>query len=448
MDIPAIISSAKIIGILGHGVTGQAVVKFCKRRGIAYKIFDESDTQGKQFSEEEAKKCHLIVRSPSFMLSHKWTNLAISAGCCCLGELDLASWFWRGKIVAITGTNGKTTTTEFVTHALQIHGQRAVTCGNIGKPFIELIDSSFNESNTWAVVEVSSFQMDGRILFHPDYVLWTNFADDHLDIHGEIKEYFNCKANLLRSIQNSKIPQQHCFVGQSVHDFCKNLQITDVLGKYTICSECDMLPQKSALNIKTQQENFALVQRFWTCNNFPIDHLQEAALTFKIPPHRLQMIAKVRQRGTQTEKDKTVEFWDDSKATNFHALNAALASFNKAVVLIAGGKSKGESIEKFLDIIAGRVKVLLLIGEMGKILYQAVNESSTKNLGMVCKFFPNNGNLEKVMADVVEYAFALSEDGDAVLLSPGFSSLDWFENYAERGKFFENGVLCLNLQNK
>ncbi|MDR2776953.1 MAG: UDP-N-acetylmuramoyl-L-alanine--D-glutamate ligase [Puniceicoccales bacterium] len=443
--LDVVVNSPGTIGILGYGVTGKAVIQFCEKRRIPYKVFNESGSRDEQFSEEEAKKCHLIVRSPSFTLSHEWTKLAMATGCYCVGELDLASCFWHGKIVAITGTNGKTTTTEFVAHALQTHGQKVVTCGNIGRPFIEIVDSGINEHDAWAVVEVSSFQMDGGILFRPDYVLWTNFADDHLDVHVGIREYFNCKANLLRNAKTPNGPQKHCFVGQSVHDFCKNLQVTDIFGKYTICSKFDLLPPESALNIRTQQENFALAQKFWISSDFPIRRLQEAALTFKIPPHRLQIVAKVKRRNSQTGKEKEVEFWNDSKATNFHALNAALASFDKKVILIAGGKSKDEPLEKFQKIVAGRIKALLLIGETGKILYQAMDTSLVKNLGVTYKFFPNDRNLKKLMVDIVEYAFDIAVDGDVVLLSPGFSSLDWFKDYADRGKFFENGVLCLNL---
>ncbi|MDR2629238.1 MAG: UDP-N-acetylmuramoyl-L-alanine--D-glutamate ligase [Puniceicoccales bacterium] len=448
MDMLDVINSSGTIGILGNGVTGKAVVRFCEKRKIPYKVFDELGLREEQFSEEEAKKCHLIVRSPSFALSHGWTKLAMAVGCCCIGELDLASRFWHGKIVAITGTNGKTTTTEFIAHALRTHGQKVITCGNIGSPFIEIIDSAINAHDAWAVVEVSSFQMDGSTLFRPNYVLWTNFADDHLDVHGRIREYFNCKANLLRSVKASNGPQKHCFVGQSVHDFCKNLQIMDVLGKYAICSKFDLLPPESVLNIRTQQENFALIQEFWISNGFPVGRLQEAALTFKIPPHRLQIVAKVKRCDSQTGQKKEVEFWNDSKATNFHALDAALASFNKKVILIAGGKSKDEPLEKFQKIVAGRIKALLLMGETGKILHQTMNVSLVKNLEVASKFFPNDGDLEKLMAHIVEYAFTIAVNGDVVLLSPGFSSLDWFKNYADRGKFFENGVLCLNLQNK
>jgi UDP-N-acetylmuramoylalanine--D-glutamate ligase len=208
MDILDVINSSGIVGILGHGVTGKAVAQFCENRRIPYKIFNELGSREEQFSKEEAKKCHLIIRSPSFTLSHGWTKLAMSVGHRCISELDLASCFWHGKIVAVTGTNGKTTTSEFVAHALQTHGQKVVVCGNIGRPFIEIIDSSLNEHDAWAVIEVSSFQMDGGTLFKPDYILWTNFADDHLDVHAGLKEYFNCKANLLRECQNAQWPSK------------------------------------------------------------------------------------------------------------------------------------------------------------------------------------------------------------------------------------------------
>jgi UDP-N-acetylmuramoylalanine--D-glutamate ligase len=126
------------------------------------------------------------------------------------------------------------------------------------------------------------------------------------------------------------------------------------------------LPQNSILNVETQQENFNLVQQFRTYNNFPIKLLQEATLTFKIPLHCLQMVTKVQTYDAKAGKYKTIEFWNDSKATNFHALNASLLSLNKKIILIAAGKSKNEPIEKFFEIISRRSRILLLIGESGE----------------------------------------------------------------------------------
>ncbi|MDR1401827.1 MAG: UDP-N-acetylmuramoyl-L-alanine--D-glutamate ligase [Puniceicoccales bacterium] len=446
MNILNLLSAAPAIGIFGGGVTGKAVVRFCQHRGLACKIFNEFGPAGEQFSEQEAQKYPLIVRSPSFMLSHKWVQLATSLGCRCIAELDLAACLWRGKILAVTGTNGKTTTTEFLVHALKLCGQKAIACGNIGYPFSDAVISDCNLENVFAVVEVSSFQMDGSTEFRPDYVLWTNFANDHLDAHANLKEYFNCKAGLIRNVKKSE--NICCFVGQSVDDFRRQFQADDICGKYLVCTPHGGLPNDSVLNVGVQRKNFALVQKFWQSVKFPVERLEEAARTFQLPPHRLKAVGKVRRSDPQSGHSKEVEFWDDSKATNFHAMEAALASFDRPVILIAGGKSKNEPIEEFLNIISGKVKGLLLIGETGETLYRAVMAYSRLNFPVVYKLFRLSENAKETMDSAVQYAFAIASDGDTVLLSPGFSSLDWFENYTERGKFFRESVLCLNLQNK
>ncbi|MDR2737576.1 MAG: hypothetical protein LBB18_01380, partial [Puniceicoccales bacterium] len=148
-------------------MTGRAVAEFCHERGIPHKVFDEKGSPAEQFTEKDAGECGLIVRSPSFAMGHKWVVLALENGCRCVTELEFASCFWRGKIVAITGTNGKTTTTEFVVHALSSLGHLAVACGNVGRTFIEITDLPMNSEKAWAIVEVSSFQMDGSKNFVP-----------------------------------------------------------------------------------------------------------------------------------------------------------------------------------------------------------------------------------------------------------------------------------------
>jgi UDP-N-acetylmuramoylalanine--D-glutamate ligase len=444
MDILASIKSGQGVGILGGGVTGKAVAQFCEKRGIPHKIYNERGRSDEQFSEAEARNTSLIVRSPSFMISHRWTQLALASGCRCVTELELAACFWRGKIIAVTGTNGKTTTTEFLVHALKMQGEVAVACGNIGDTFIETVDASINDASSWAVVEVSSFQMDGAQLFKPDYVIWLNFAADHLDMHTDMLEYFNCKANLIRSIKTPHRAAECCFVGKSVAEFCQEMQVDDIVGKYTICGEPEVIPAESVLNISTQTENFALVEKFWTNNNFSPKILEKAALTFKLPPHRLQIVAKISGKDLTSGAKKTVEFWNDSKATNFHALDAALASFRKKVLLVAGGKSKNEPIGAFLKIVEERVKAIFLIGETGAILKDAILADAKLKNSLTCKIFHKENPLESVMNNIVEVAFADADDGDIVLLSPGFSSLDWFKDYSERGKFFENSVLCLS----
>ncbi|MDR3144260.1 MAG: UDP-N-acetylmuramoyl-L-alanine--D-glutamate ligase [Puniceicoccales bacterium] len=444
MTVPATFDAGEI-GIFGNGVTGKAVVGFCEKRSIGHKIFDEFGSPDEQFSEIFAAKYRTIVRSPSFTMSHRWVKMATAAGCRCMTELDLASYFWRGKIVAVTGTNGKTTTTEFISHALRSCGEIAVSCGNIGDTFIGAVDSAANRSDAWAIVEVSSFQMDGSDAFRPDYVLWTNFANNHLDVHRNVEEYFSCKANLVKNIRPCESPQTHCFVGKSVHDFCNRLRRGDILGKYSVCVSCDMLPPTSALNINPQRENFALVQKFWECINFPVEGLRAAAESFHLPPHRLQMVAKISAMDAISGHPKTVEFWNDSKATNFHALNAALGTFDGKVILIAGGKSKNEPMAEFLNAIRGRVRAILLMGESGEELSKLIAADAALGNGIVCELFRADNGAENLMHKIINRAFFLSKDGEIILLCPGFSSLDLFKNYAERGKFFENSILCLKL---
>lgn len=447
MDRYTYIKNAAKIGIFGNGVTGSAVARLCEKHGITYKIFDAYGQCPTPFTDDDAKEYDIIVRSPSFLTTHPWVLCAISNGCTCLSELDFAYCFWEGKIVAITGTNGKTTTTEFLTFALQKHGFDARKAGNIGIAFADIVASEHTK-NTWAIVEVSSFQMDGTSLFAPDFVLWTNFDNDHLDVHLSPKEYFLCKSRLLHLVQPSDKYSLTCFVGKSIDTFAHRFELDDMRQAYTICTDYSGLPESSPLNIKTQRENFSLVKSFWQTCKFDPAVLKEATIAFTIPPHRLEKICTIYHNNLSKNITKTVTFWDDSKATNFHALRGALASFDSPVILIAGGKTKQEPIDGFLTIIRNNVKALLIIGSVGESLYNAVKTDNYLREHISCMMFRNTCNAQSIMNNVVQEAYLLAEDGDQIVLSPGYSSLDWFNDYSERGRFFQNSVFNLNLNNK
>ena len=446
MDHRSLVKNAHKIGMLGNGVTGKAVKLLCNKLGKQCDIFSEQEDGISKFDKNIAKNYDLIVNSPGFMPSHSWIKIANESGNPCISELDFASSVWEGKIVAITGTDGKTTMTEFLTYALKKYGIDAYKCGNIGVAFSEIV-ANHNAKGAWAIVEVSSFQMSNTNYMAPDFVLWTNFDKDHLDVHEDLKDYFLCKWKLIKAANKKDPVYGRCFVGPSVESFAKKLDIPRSDIKYSIASEYKLLPKSSPLNVKTQRENFALIESFWKTNNFPNDVLEDSAISFTLPPHRLQKIATIEKKCNDNKLER-IDFWDDSKATNFHAMKGALESFDKPVILIAGGKSKNEPIENFIKIIDGKVKSLFLIGDSGQELYDYIlsdKELSSKIKIMVfCKNMPK----EKIMQNLVEQAYLQASDGDIVLLSPGYSSLDMFSNYDERGNLFVKNVLCLNSNNK
>ncbi|MDR2436310.1 MAG: UDP-N-acetylmuramoyl-L-alanine--D-glutamate ligase [Puniceicoccales bacterium] len=424
------------VGIFGGGLSGKATAEWCARHGINFAIFDQDG--GAEFTGEIATSFDLIVRSPSFLNDHPWVILARRGKVACIGELDLAAKFWRGKIVAVTGTDGKTTTVEFLKHSLRSIGCQAVAVGNIGCPFIGAADdNAANARDSWAIVEVSSFQAQQLQMMRPDYLLWTNFAPDHLDKHRSMGEYFAAKYRL---VEVAKFRDgEHVFIGKSVENYAKNRPEFDLLNDATICGEGDV-PDSSCLNIPVQRKNFALVENFWNANCFEVERLKAAAETFRLPKHRLQKINSIGKVGANGDRF-SVEFWNDSKATNFHAFKAALDSFDRKLILIVGGKSKNEDVEQHIAALLTCAKALFLFGEMGRVIFDALDERNLRGAFESCEFFGDErSNSQDIMRNIVGSAFSVASAEDVVLLCPGFSSLDMFTGYDQRGCMYEECV--------
>ena len=176
------------VAILGGGISGRGVEALLASLGAQGTVYD---AQGLAFDAAASRRHALVVFSPGFPPSHPWLQLARAAGSVCLGELDFASLFWRGRIVAVTGTNGKTTLAEFLAHALAGIGVEARAAGNIGRAFSQSVaDAGGGAPAAVAVCEVSSFQAETLQHFHAEATLWTNLAEDHLERHGEMDSYF------------------------------------------------------------------------------------------------------------------------------------------------------------------------------------------------------------------------------------------------------------------
>ena len=415
------------VAIFGEGVSGlgvRALLGALGKEGIAY------DVRGQEFTADAAARHRLVVYSPGFAPGHSWIARARAAGCLCLGELDFASLFWRGRVIAITGTNGKTTLTEFLTHALQSLGRGARVAGNVGHAFSRLAAAADGGAEEMtAVCEVSSFQAETLEYFQADATLWTNFAEDHLERHHTMDEYFAAKSVLAarsdRVFAGSSVKayaakasgRWKCFSGPRTHAYRPD-PFANAVWVPTEGQGDDPRLWGTVFADYPQRENFILASAWWRASGLDLTALYASARTFRLGRHRLSRVAQ----------EGGVTYWNDSKATNFHAVEAALARFSRPVLLIAGGKAKGGDLAGFVHRIAPRVRQAFLIGATRSELVRACAAEHVAYAEC------------ETLADAVQRASAAAGPGDHVLLSPAFASFDMFLNYEDRGDQFERLV--------
>ncbi len=403
------------VAIFGGGVSGLGVRSLLAQIGGIGRIYDEQAAGAEnRFMAEHAELHGLVVFSPGFAPGHPWLATARGAGCVCLGELDFASLFWPGDLIAVTGTNGKTTLTEFLTHALRQAGRRAHATGNIGYPLSRLVAEQAGRVDI-AVCEVSSFQAETLQHLRPAAVLWTNFAEDHLERHPGMSAYFAAKWRLLESCAPGLV-----FVGSSVQEFAarSGQVLPPAAGVATEGQAADTRLAGTVFGSYPQLENFILAATWWRQAGLPEADLFAAARSFRLGSHRL---ARVGER-------RGVSFWNDSKATNFHAVEAALATFAAPVLWIGGGKSKGGDLAGFVRRIAARIRRAFLIGE------------TQPALAGFCLVHQVPATCCASLNEAVLSAYSQATPGDHVLLSPGFASFDMFRGYDDRGRQFESIV--------
>jgi UDP-N-acetylmuramoylalanine--D-glutamate ligase len=409
------------VAVLGAGVSGRGTRALLARIGADSEVYD---ARGVEFSRSAAGRHGLAVYSPGFPPDHPWLGLVRAAGGTAMGELDFASLFWPGRIVAVTGTNGKTTLVEFLVHALLAAGRDARATGNIGRAFSELAAGDDATPETIAVCEVSSFQAETLRYFHAEAALWTNFAEDHLERHGSLEAYFAAKCALAARADV-------IFAGSSVKAWSKGSGFTfcpaDSPGQkvkpdpFWIETEGQPADPRLAATVFAdypQRENFLIAAAWWRAAGFDAAALYAAAGSFRLGRHRLARVAEI----------DGVAFWNDSKATNFHAVEAALGRFASPVLLIAGGKSKGGDLDGFARRIAPKVKCAFLIGETGPALAAGCAAAGTAHAACA------------TLEAATRAAIASAGPGDNILLSPGFASFDQFRNYQDRGECFERLV--------
>jgi UDP-N-acetylmuramoylalanine--D-glutamate ligase len=356
-----------------------------------------------------------------------------------IGELELASRFLQGKVVAITGSNGKTTTTSLLGRIFADAGGPTLVGGNIGTPVIELVGESTPE--TTSVLEVSSFQLETVVEFHPQIAVVLNITPDHLDRHGTFENYAAMKARITARqttedflVLNGEDPPTQMLAGKT------KAQVFWFSGRRPIKQGAFVhgdgvlfvpregaraepvlplaeIPLKGAHNV----ENVLAAVCAARLAGISAESIRASVAGFKAVEHRLEFVAEVGG----------VAFYNDSKATNVDATKKALEAFSGGIHLILGGKDKNSDYTELAGLIRERVKTVATIGSAA--------EKIERELAGVVKIV-SAGTLEAAVRMLARDAVA----GDVVLLAPACSSYDQFENYEQRGRVFKGLVKQLS----
>lgn len=406
------------ISILGAGRSGKAAAQLAECLNIPAQILSDAPVS-RPASSHNFDDCRLIVVSPGIPPTSPLYQEAIASGKEIISELEFAARHFPGKYLAITGTNGKTTTTELTTHLLRALKINAIATGNIGHPFCTVCADIINgklADDTIPVIEVSSFQLERSSVFAPDAALILNIAEDHLDRYPDgMREYAGIKENIFKKVSPEKQIYGITCKKKQAHS---RFKIEHGMIKF---DELDVLAfDKLKLKGIHNQENvlgaLELISRFLTLTKTHISTLKNALQSYTPGKHRLEKVLE----------HKGITYIDDSKGTNPAAVIAALQSISADIRLILGGLDKGMDFSPLNDYSA-RIKKVYIIGECREKLYKTLRDS------LLCEKFT-------AFDECVLAACREALKGDTVLLSPGCASYDMFKNYKERGERFQELV--------
>jgi UDP-N-acetylmuramoylalanine--D-glutamate ligase len=377
----------------------------------------------------------LIVISPGVPLDTPEVRQVISFGVPVIGELELASRFLKGRILAITGSNGKTTTTTLVGKILAESGAPTLVGGNIGTPVIDLISSSTDE--TVNVLEVSSFQLETIEQFRPWIAVVLNITPDHLDRHGSFENYAAMKTRITEHQQAEDFlvlnaedkPTQMVAAKTKAQIFWFSPRRPIKQGAFVHGDSIVFLPREGAkaepvmpvaeipLKGAHNVENVLAAVCAARLAGVPAEKIRSAVASFQAVEHRLEFVSTV----------EGVEYYNDSKATNVDAAMKAVAAFPGGIHLILGGKDKDSDYALLSPLLRERVKAVYTIGSAA--------EKIERQLQGVVKMV-GAGTIDVAVREASKAAIP----GDVVLLAPACSSFDQFENYEHRGRTFRRIV--------
>lgn len=439
----------KKVLVLGLSKSGIAAAKYLNKHGASVFITESRERTEKDddnikeleasgikiemgaHSDEFLDGADIAVTSPGIPPESDIMKMLKDKNIRVISEIELAFLQTGKPFVAITGTNGKTTTTALTAHILS-EEFKAYPCGNYGVPPCDLLDGDVEIF----VCECSSFQLEYSNAFQPQISVWTNFTPDHINWHGNLENYFAAKAKIFKSptepaysVLNAKDENLNEFskkcggtvfmFGEECGDNCCYVKDEAIYFKRRGVEEhiidlkdCPLIGEHNYQNVECS----VIAAKLEGISN---ENIKNAIMTFKVPEHRLERFA---------EKGKTV-FYNDSKATNPEASLVAIRSFiDKDVVLIAGGRDKNTDLKEFDEACKKHIKTVILIGEAADRFEENLRKDGFENIIR-----------EETLQSAVDRAIELNPD--VVLLSPACASFDMFSGYEERGKVFKEYVL-------
>lgn len=437
------IYSGKKAVVLGLGHSGEAAATLLREEGADVTVCESNDNPGLRAKAEalaaqgipvllgaaadtDPTIYDVCVLSPGIDPVVELVQNVIRKKIPIIGELELAFEECSCPTVAITGTNGKTTTTELTTAMLQGSGVRTMASGNIGLPFATAVRQS--QQLDVMVLEVSSFQLETIKAFHPHVAVWLNLSPNHLDRYRDIEEYRTAK---LRIFENQTEEDFAVLNAREELPATKARKIT--FSAYT--QEADFTLRDGVIYFRGEAvldqgktklpgihnaENLMAALAVGYALNVDFDRMVAAVMEYTAPAHRCEFVRTF----------EGVRWINDSKATNLDAMEKAILSHPGSLILVAGGKDKGVEFDPIAPLIRERVQLAVLIGEMK-------NRIAKSWSGVECRIA---GSLE----EAVQIARAAAKSGDTILFSPGTSSYDMFRNYGERGNRFKDLVHALS----
>ncbi len=429
--------SGKKVAVLGCGSSGLAAARLALAKGArSVSLYDSSPTatcqveEGIRFvpgaTEEDGRHdaAELVVISPGIEADTEWTLSFASSGAPIIGETELAYAFCQSRIIAITGTNGKTTTTALIEHILRSAGRSAVACGNYGYPLSSVVMEE--PQPEFAVLEVSSFQMETIVNFRPEVAIWLNFAPDHMDRYRRVEDYYNAKLRVFENMEESQLAIVR--VGENLPGLRPRVaEFSAVSGRgqlsyldgHIMENGQPLMPLRGTpMEQAHNAENCMAAILACRAVGLSDDVIAAGIHSFSPPGHRCETVAEM----------DGILWLNDSKSTNLHSTEAAVRSQTRPVILLAGGKDKGLDYSAINPMLQQKAKLCISFGQIAEQLEQTFSP--------VCRTLRVTTVEEAVAA-----ALAHAERGDVVLFSPGTSSFDQFTGYVQRGQCFRAAVL-------